>query len=289
VSSRAFALATLIMASGLLSSTAEAQEPPEPMPTAVTSQQTVALGDVVDVSGEGWPPDSLVVIEVCGNLGAGGSLDCTVPTPERGVDREGRFRIPVTVTPPPTPCPCAVIVTGVSGTQHLVLPLTIEGAPTEPGRGEPAPAPALVVEAARLEGSGPWTAWFGAPASRTLVLTVRNTGTAPADARLTLAAGPGDNPHGWVPETQPGPLDPGERRTLRTPVRFDPLGFGRHVVVGEIAAPGTEMPFEVGTSIHPWGLYAAALVALGAIAVATFNRLRHRGTSSTKARPGRAT
>lgn len=288
MSRSAFALATLIMASGLLLSTAEAQEPPDPMPTAVLAQQTVAVGDVVDVSGEGWPPDSLVVIEVCGNLGVGGSLDCAVPTPERGVDRDGRFRIPVTVTAPPTPCPCAVIVTGLSGTQPLVLPLTIEGVPVEPG-GESAPAPALVVEAARLEGSGPWTAWFGAPASRTLVLTVRNTGAAPADPRLTLAAGPGDNPHGWVSVTQPGRLDPGERNTLRTPVRFDPLGFGRHVVAGEIAAPGTEVPFQVGTSIHPWGLYAAALLGLGAIVAATFTRLRHRGTSSTNEHTGRPT
>jgi hypothetical protein len=276
-------LATLITASALLFSTAEAQESPEPTPTAVISQQNVAIGDVVDISGDGWPPGSLVVIEVCGCLGAGGSLDRAVPTPERGVDRDGRFRIPVMVTAPPTPCPCAVIVTGLSGTQPLVLPLTIEGVPVEPG-GESAPAPALVVEAARLEGSGPWTAWFGAHASRTFVLTVRNTGAAPADARLTLVAGPGDNPHGWVSMTQPGRLDPGERNTLRTPVRFDPLGFGRHVVAGEIAAPGTEVPFQVGTSIHPWRLYAVALVGLGAIVAATFTRLRRRGTSSAKQR-----
>jgi hypothetical protein len=67
-------------------------------------------------------------------------------------------------------------------------------------------------------------------------------------------------------------------------VRFDPLGFGRHVVAGEIAAPGTEVPFQVGTSIHPWGLYAVALVGLGAIVAATFTRLRRRGTSSAKQR-----
>ncbi|HET6952202.1 MAG TPA: hypothetical protein VFI47_17610 [Acidimicrobiales bacterium] len=274
MSRRAGAVAALVVAGLLRTSVGEAQET-EPAPSATVSPQAVAIADVIEVIGVGWQPGSLVTAVLCGNGAARGSLDCVAAGRETGVDSEGAFHMSLTVTAPPSPCPCVVAVSAVPGPDHTLVPLEIEGAPTGPPDDQGAPAPRLVVDA-RLEGSGPWTAWFGASGERILVLTVRNTGTAPADMRLAVAVGRGDTADVAIGVDDPGQLEPGDSRTLRIPVRFEPLGFGRHIVAGEVAAPGAVAPFEVHTSIHPWGVFGAVLLGFGAVAAVGLSRIRRR-------------
>ncbi|HEX6420559.1 MAG TPA: hypothetical protein VFZ77_18810 [Acidimicrobiales bacterium] len=247
-------------------------------PTATVVQQAAAVADVVDVIGAGWRPGGLVAAALCGNEAARGSIDCLPHEREIGVGPDGTFHLAVTVRVPPSPCPCVILVTGLEGGGRAVVPLEVDGVPRAPvERPEPAPVAEVAVDEARLEGGGPWTSWFGAGATRTLVLVVRNSGNAPADARLTVTAGPGDDPDGWVPSPGPVRVEAGERRIVRVPVRFEPLGFGRHSVVGAVAAGGGEQPFRASAGVHPWGLYGlAAVVLLVLVGVPAGRRRRRR-------------
>ena len=63
------------------------------------------------MSGRGWDPRSNVVVELCGNLAIGGSVDCDI----RGsrvvaVGPDGRFAAELVVGALPAPCPCVIRV-----------------------------------------------------------------------------------------------------------------------------------------------------------------------------------
>jgi hypothetical protein len=63
-------------------------------------------------------------------------------------------------------------------------------------------------------------------------------------------------------------------------VRFESLAIGHHVVSGEVAAPGTTAPFEVGLGIQRWGLYAAVVVVVTGVGAAlAWRRWRRRRVS----------
>ncbi|HEX6238312.1 MAG TPA: hypothetical protein VFZ68_14025, partial [Acidimicrobiales bacterium] len=267
----------------LPASAAHGQDADDSAPVVLVSRRSVDVADTVDVTGGGWQPGSLVVADICGNRAVRGSLDCTGATTEKGVGADGQFQLSLRVTVPPSPCPCVLVVTGLGGPERAVAPLEIRGHPEVPAEelddiaeAEQVPAGRLVVDDAHLEGGGPWSAWFGASATRTLVITVRNTGEAAADLRMTVTAGRGDDPEGWVPVTDPGRLDAGDQRTLHVPVRFDPLGAGRHAVAGQVAGGGSAATFDASTSIHPWGLYGLAGAALVLSGVALGVRIRRR-------------
>ena len=92
--------------------------------------------------------------------------------------------------------------------------------------------------------------------------------------------GPGAAPDTAVdPGIPPGTVAPGESLVLRVPVRFESLAVGHHVVAGEVAAPGTTAPFEIGLGLQPWGLYAVVAVVVLAAAGLTVAILwrRRRG------------
>lgn len=265
---------------------AQGQDGAGPQPTATVVQQAAAVADVVDVVGAGWQPGDLVAVALCGNEAARGSIDCLPHAREVGVGPDGTFHLALTVAVPPRPCPCVVVVTGLDSGGRAVVPLEIDGLPRAPvERPDPAPAADVTVDEVRLEGGGPWTSWFGGGATRTLVVVVRNTGTTDVEARLTATAGPGDDPDGWVEVPRPVRVEAGERRVVRVPVRFEPLGAGRHSVVGTVAAGGREQPFRASASVQPWGLYALVVVILLAAAGVPVRR-RRRGPGSPAAVAG---
>jgi hypothetical protein len=256
-------------------------------PAVALVPQAVAVGAPVTALGVGWVPDSLVVIELCGNMAVRGSLDCT-GAHERGVDGDGSFRVTFTATAPPAPCPCVVAVTalGGDGPGRVLTPLPITGVPLAQVF-DPQPPPPELSVSARLDGGRSVASWFGGGDERTLVLTVRNVGSVPADLRLDVAVGPGAFPDTDVDTGDPpGTIAPGGIRVLRIPVRFEPLGFGRHVVAGEVAAPGASAAFEVGADVQPWGLYAVVfLVVVLAIVLVVALLLRRRRPSAESAGP----
>jgi hypothetical protein len=111
---------------------------------------------------------------------------------------------------------------------------------------------------------------------------VLNVGEVPADLRIDVAVGPGNQPDTAVDTGDPrGTIAPGERRVLRVPVQFESLAIGHHVVAGEVATPGTTAPFEAGLGIQPWGFFAAVVVVVVAgLGAALFWRLWRRRRAS---------
>jgi len=281
---RPLAAALGLLAVGALVAPAAAS--PRVEPALALVPQSVAVGGPVTALGVGWVPDSLVVIELCGNQAIRGSLDCTAEG-ERGVDGEGAFRVTFTATPPPAPCPCVVVVTalGGDGPGRVAAPLQIAGVPVVPVN-DPRPPPPELSVTARLEGGRPVAAWFGGADERTLVLTVHNDGSVPAELRLDVAVGPGALPDTDVDTGDPpGKIYPGGTRILRVPVEFEPLGFGHHVVAGEVAAPGASAAFEVGVDVQPWGLYAVMFLVVVLAAVLAVLLLRRRRRRRRSAQP----
>ena len=115
---------------------------------------------------------------------------------------------------------------------------------------------------AHFEGSGPWTAWFGASPHRDLVYTVQNIGNvAVQDTPIIIAVGKGSDPTGIVRPPDLGTLAPGESQTYHTPVDLGAFAFGEYHAVGKIPGFAIPVEFSATTTTYPWGLIL--IVVLG--------------------------
>ena len=134
-------------------------------------------GQSVAITGSRWPSGSTLQAVLCGANTVNGSADCVQaaavtmsPGPNGVVD--GVLR----VLPPPQPCPCVVVVSSLAA-KSITFPVQVVGMPTAPVRSaSPQYQPQPLKVHARVTGATSLGAAFGAPASRTLVLTVTNTG-----------------------------------------------------------------------------------------------------------------
>ncbi len=273
---RALAAAPLLLL--VCSVPAEAQER---TPIVSVDRTSVAAGEVVRVSGVNWPPNATLSLEICGNMAAAGSIDCDrSATTSVIVNGSGFFAANVTANRPPSPCPCVVQAWSLTTSDEATTSIAIAGVPELPGApvGTVLPvASFLTVDDATLNGSGPWTSWFGLAPRRTLQFTLHNSAEFSIDPpALVLTAGHGDEPTGYVPSVDPEPLEPGESRTITVPIEFDPVSFGRLVVRGEIQGLATPIVFRASTRSDPWGLIALAIVAIQLVLVLIRNGVRRR-------------
>jgi hypothetical protein len=257
---------------------AEAQER---TPIVSVDRTSVAAGEVLRVSDVNWPPNATLSLEICGNMAAAGSIDCDrSATTSVIVNGSGFFAANVTVNRPPSPCPCVVQAWSLSTSDEATTSIAIAGVPELPGApvGTVLPvASFLTVDDATLNGSGPWTSWFGLSPRRTLEFTLHNAAEFSIDPpALVLTAGHSDEPTGYVPSVDPEPLEPGESRTITVPIEFDPVSFGGLVVRGEIQGLATPVVFRASTRSDPWGLIALAIVAVLLVLVLIRNAVRRR-------------
>jgi hypothetical protein len=167
----------------------------------------------------------------------------------------------------------------------LVLPVAIAitlGAYSTAGAQDSAPdGPAsiqLAVIDAHIEGSGPWTSWFGAAPDRELVITVVNTGSEPIEApELVLTFGKGANPTELVAPPEIGRLEPGEPTTVRVDLDLPSFAVGTYAVKGTFPGLATPVGFRAETSHIPWlALILPLLILLQLSLVIGRNRLRDR-------------
>lgn len=215
-------------------------------------------GQEVLVTGAGWPAERIVSLQTCGNGGLGGSVHCDqASTRTASSDRSGSFGARLPVGRPPSPCPCTVRAFLVDG-PAVDAPIEIAGLPQAP----PVPPDArlleggLVVEAT-LEDASSWTAWFGAPPRRTVVLELENRSSQPITwLPIDLAVGRPTRATGVVAAPTVEALAPGESIRLEVPVELPALAVGTYVVHGEVVGhPGTDIRLRTQTA--PWGLVAA--------------------------------
>jgi len=244
------------------------------------SPSTAAPGETIEVSGLHFPPGIGVTGEICGNDDLSGSPDCLLDeTGTSSTSSDGGFGMLLTVGIPPVPCPCVAAITSTALSTTPSSPVTIIGAPVAPIR-TPASAVAvtrpLQIVNAQISGNGPWYAWFGGIAQRTLTLTVRNpnTGVYPHPS-LVLTAGKSGTFS--TVSTSPLPsIGPGKATTVHVKVVFPAFSFGENEVRGLVGDAALQENIQVTTTIAPWGLIVIALILLQLIFLAIRNAVRRR-------------
>lgn len=266
-------------------------------PAVRLSASQAGTGGSVTVSGTGWRPRTLLMMLVCGRAtparGVIGGTNSCANGDGRAVttDADGRFSRRLPVAEPPVPCPCVVHVATVTGAgAEADTVLEVAGHPVSPLPAERSAGRLAVLSDTRLTGSGGLLTWFGAPPSRTLVLTVGNTG-----------AGAIENPvfrvgtaHGvfapeWDERQWHGTLRPGKKAQIELPVELSAGAHGDYTVTlryaGRVLA---EQPWAVG---RPWGvtlfwilLCLVVPAALFRVGMAVVDRVRPRRPGGTSHR-----
>jgi len=236
-------------------------------------------GQSVAITGSGWPTGTTLQAVLCGANAVDGSADCAQaaavtmsPGPKGVVD--GVLR----VLPPPQPCPCVVVVSSLAPAKSITFPVQVVGMPTAPVRPTaPQYQPQPLKVRARVTGANSLGSVFGGPASRTLVLTVTNTGQSAVPNPVVSARwGRKGNADHQITAPVVGPLAPGETRRLSIPFELDALSFGGYHLTGRVTGTSTPVRFQQETSTWPWGLLIVAVVVLLLMLRRLRNALRRR-------------
>jgi hypothetical protein len=246
-------------------------------PSVNLSAQFVKSGATIAVLGVGFGPYEDVSVSLCGADGQDGSAGCDLNDQVTlQTDKKGDLGTPLRVEIPPTPCPCAVVVD--TGDRQLTAPISIQDAPSSPlVPTKHIGMPVLNVTGAQLSGTGPWTSWFGGPATRTLTFTLRNSGPgvlASSPMVLHLSSWLGGTVAIKAPNT--GFLQAGQSRTYRVHIDLGPFAVGQFRLKGDIATFGNGATFQTSTFAFPIGLLLGALLVVQVILLAVRNFLRRR-------------
>ncbi|MDQ8707436.1 hypothetical protein RCO28_33955 [Streptomyces sp. LHD-70] len=262
-------------------------------PGVELSEKQAGKGGSITVTGEDWRPKALLMLLICGQAEGqaepvGGTNACA-NADGRAVttDGDGSFRKELPVAEPPVACPCVVRVATVTGEKAAAqAEFTVAGHPVKKVPEQPAGGKLAVLAAPRLEGSGNLLTWFGAPASRTLVATVGNLGSAPVkDPVFKVGTAHGVFAPQWEEQQWRGTLAPGKKAQVKLQVQLDPGAYGDYAVSlrygGKVLA---EQPWDVG---RPWGvtlfwilLCLVVPAAVFRIGMAVVDRVRPRPARS---------
>lgn len=281
MSLRRFAGAVAAVAVGalVLAGPASAQEVDD-VPTLRTERPVYDRGQSIRVEGEGWPGNTVLTVELCGNEAANGSVDCDARNAKTvATTRDGALFVDLLATSPPSPCPCVVHVFLPGGDLDLAVRVGINGVPTAPVEVVTGPARQLDVTSASLDGGSTLGSWFGGAPTRTLRLTIENTGDVALEgSALRVGWGRPSDPSRVVDAPNLERLEPGESVEVEVPVTLAPLAWGDYVAAGRIAGfEGSQ--FEASTTSYPWGLILLPLVLVGVVVGAVVIRSR-RGVES---------
>ncbi|MEU6538305.1 neocarzinostatin apoprotein domain-containing protein [Streptomyces sp. NPDC047000] len=229
-------------------------------PTVKLSASQAGAGGSVTVTGTGWQPGAVLMLIVCGRAtparGVVGGTNSCANADGRAVtaDARGAFSRRLPVAEPPVPCPCVVHVataTGPAADADAVL--RVAGHPVAALPAEPSTGRLSVLTDVRLDGSSGLLTWFGAPPSRTLVLTVGNAGpTAVKDPVFRVGTAHGVFAPQWDEQQWHGTVAPGGRARIALPVELAAGAHGDYDISleygGKVLA---EQPWGVG---RPWGV-----------------------------------
>ncbi|WTL44024.1 hypothetical protein OG244_24860 [Streptomyces brevispora] len=232
----------------------------DPKPVVTLSGKQAGKGGEITVKGSGWRANTLLMMLVCGQSSPargviGGTNSCAnadglaVTT-----DAKGAFAKKLPVAEPPVPCPCVVHVATVTGDQavadavFVVAGHPVAALPKETGDGKLA-----VLATTRLEGDSGILTWFGAPASRRLVLTVGNLGSAAVkDPVFEVGTAHGVYAPQWEERQWRGTIEPGRKARIELPVELTAGAHGDYQVSLKYGTKVlAQQPWGVG---RPWGV-----------------------------------
>ncbi|MEH1031348.1 hypothetical protein V6W11_26695 [Micromonospora profundi] len=278
-----FVLLAVSVVAALLASAGPApstERPPDGQPRVALPAGTFRVGDRVLVALDGWPA-GVVQVEVCGNDGRRGALDCATDRASGGqVPATGNARMPVLLAAPPVACPCRLRVQTPSGvtTASVALPLTGVSAPVASTAGSPPELALAGVHAVDESGVG---GWFGLPGELTVRITLHNPG--PVDVvepPVTLLAGSPGQVHTMVAAPPVGTIPGGQSSEYVVRVPLSATTLGRYEVRGLIEPASGPLPFVVATARHPWGLLVVPAALLVLLSFSLPGRPRASATSS---------
>ncbi|QSB14278.1 hypothetical protein JQS43_22660 [Natronosporangium hydrolyticum] len=262
--------------------------PGTPASGATTVEITVD-DSVVEVGGEltvrltGWPAE-LAIVELCGNDAARGAADCAVGAGVQTFPQpDGAATVRLPVTAPPVPCPCSVRVRDVAGTRLATTEVEVTGFAAEPPEEVEPPGELAIVDLSVRPERG-WSAWFGGPVDRTILVTVRHAGGGPvADPPLTLLVGRGGHADTIAPAPDLAGVAVGEERSYEVPVELPAPALGQYLISGDLAGA----TFAVETEHYPWGVPTLLTGLLLVGGVGTARALRRRRAVPTPPPPHR--
>ncbi|MEM9464365.1 MAG: hypothetical protein AAGA90_03280 [Actinomycetota bacterium] len=144
------------------------------------------------------------------------------------------------------------------------------------GGAQTGPTAGFVRVDARITGDGPWTAWLGGAAERTVIVTIENTSPQTLrDAVIEIRLDSGADP---VVEPLPLPdLPPGERTTVDLSFTIPRFAIGTHGIEGTVTGADTPIPFRTETTHIPWLLLLLPTLVLAQLALVSLrDRARRR-------------
>lgn len=263
-------------------------------PKLALATTTIVPGQKVDVTGSGWRPRTVLSAFVCGADAVAGTSDCAVTaTTELLASPTGLITAHLTGAVPPQPCPCVVLVTGVNVSYTEKIPVTVVGAATAPVPPAPTPyQPDLVIEGLHVEAPTTVGSAMGASAPRTMVLGVRNAGTAAETPLLLGRWGPAGQVDHAITMPAVKPVAPGATETVRAAFSLPALATGSYTVrvTAEVVGFRHEASAATTTTQWPVGLFAlgALVVLLLVLALATRPRRRRRRLARARPAAGQA-
>ncbi|MFJ5531490.1 hypothetical protein [Streptomyces sp. NPDC093261] len=272
------ALAVVALAAVLALAAVALAAPARPTagPTVAVSASQAGAGGSITVTGTGWRPEALLTLLICGqstpSRGVTGGTGSCANADGRAVtaDARGRFRRTLPVAEPPVPCPCVVHAATVTGAEaDADAAFQVAGHAVEPLPAGSASGRLSVLTGTRLDGGDGLLTWFGAPASRTLVCTVANTGPSPVkDPVFRVGTSRGVFAPQWDERQWHGTLAPGGRARIALPVDLPAGAHGDYTVSLEYGGRVlTEQPWGVG---RPWGVTVFWILACVVVPTAVF-------------------
>ncbi|MEU2624470.1 hypothetical protein ABZ642_41255 [Streptomyces sp. NPDC007157] len=245
-------------------------------PAVKVSEAQAGTGGSITVSGTGWRPHTLVMMLICGQAtparGVIGGTNSCANADGRAVttDAKGGFGKQLPVAEPPVPCPCVVHVATVTGAKaDADAVFQVAGHPVKALPAEPTGGRLAMLTDIRLDGSSGLLTWFGAPPSRTLVLTIGNAGsTTLKDPVFQVGTAHGVFAPQWDEQQWHGTLAPGRKAQIKLPVELSAGAHGDYTVSlrydGRVLA---EQPWGVG---RPWGVTLFWLLLCVVVPAAVF-------------------
>ncbi|MEU7648886.1 hypothetical protein [Streptomyces huasconensis] len=269
-------VALALLGSALLPWPTATAAPAADRPTVTLSAAQAGKGGSVTVNGEGWRPEALLMMLICGQSTPGegvvGGTNVCANAEGRAVTtgKDGTFRKKLPVAEPPEPCPCVVHVATVTGEKAKAdAAFKVAGHPVKPLPEQSGGGRLSVLSDTRMEGSGSLLTWFGAPPRRTLVFTVGNVGPAPLkDPVFQVGTSHGVFAPQWEERQWRGTVAPGKKARIELPVELSAGAHGDYLVSlkfgGKVLA---EQPWGVG---RPWGVTVFWLLLCLVVPAAVF-------------------
>jgi hypothetical protein len=238
------------------------------LPELSLDKTVVTPGSAVTVEGAHWPKFRELQAAVCGGGLLSVSSDCDLEhAVSFGPADNGVVQTSLVVTIPPVPCPCVVMVTQPYPSEVERLPITIVGSSSEPVQRPSVGRSILRVSNVHVVSTSSWTSWFGAAASRELIVSVHNGGST-AIQPLLVARWVQGSDRFVITSPQSRLLPAGRSTQITAPFDLTTFSDGTFPVVGKVSGTGFEVSVASSTNTTPWALYTLGVLAIVAVLLA---------------------